>query len=107
MASPALNRESVSRGKSAIASYVWEPEAATPAKSLSGTSPQFVHQELAQSGEERLLRYLSDFSLTSVLSQQQRLSWNYWVTVIQSRLITGSCFCRYFLVLTQAIDQHF
>lgn len=38
----------------AIVSYVWEPDAATPANRFSGASQQFVHQELAGSSEERL-----------------------------------------------------
>lgn len=35
-------------------SYIWQPDVATPPNRFSGTSQQFVHQELAQSGEKVL-----------------------------------------------------
>lgn len=49
---PVRNQEDLSLHPKAIVSYVWEPDDAVPMNEFSGTSHQFIHDELRQSGPQ-------------------------------------------------------
>ncbi|MEM9213356.1 MAG: DUF3179 domain-containing protein [Cyanobacteria bacterium P01_F01_bin.150] len=51
---PVRNQERLRHHPKAIASYIWEPDGQTPHNQFSGSSHQFIHEELRQVGTQEV-----------------------------------------------------